>query len=183
MIFQELNLSGAFLISSEPFEDHRGFFLRTFCKEHFEGNNLISSFVQANHSGTAESGSIRGMHFQYPPYSEVKLVRCIKGAIFDVIIDLRQSSKTFLQWEGVELNEDNRYSMYVPEGFAHGFQSLTDNSEIVYMVSQVYNKASEGGVRFDDPAVNIKWKKPLSQISEKDLSIPFLDKNFKGIAV
>jgi dTDP-4-dehydrorhamnose 3,5-epimerase len=183
MIFEELKLKGSFLIKPEPFNDERGFFLRSFCAEEFSKNNLESSFIQMNHSGTVGAGSIRGMHFQYPPFAEVKVVKCIKGAILDVIVDLRKDSPTFLKWVGVELNEINKQSLYVPKGFAHGFQALENYVEIVYMVSQVYKKENEGGVRFDDSLIGIEWQLPLSKISDKDIAIPYLDETFKGIMV
>jgi dTDP-4-dehydrorhamnose 3,5-epimerase len=123
------------------------------------------------------------MHFQYPPYAEVKVVKCIKGAIIDVIIDLRKNSPTFLQWESFELNEENKQSIYIPQGFAHGFQTLTENAEIIYMVSQVYNSESEGGIRFDDPAIGIKWKLPVTTVSQKDQQIPYINSSFKGINI
>ena len=183
MLFNELKLKGAFVITPEPFIDERGFFLRSFCTKEFAQQGLVNTFLQINHSGTKTVGSIRGMHFQYPPYAEVKVVKCTKGAIADVIIDLRKNSPTFLQWEMVELNEVNKASIYIPQGFAHGFQTLTDDAEIIYLVSQVYNKESEGGIRFNDPAVAINWKMPVATISEKDQSIPYLDSTFKGIDV
>jgi dTDP-4-dehydrorhamnose 3,5-epimerase len=183
MIFNELTLKGAFIITPEPFTDNRGFFLRSFCTKEFIQKDLVSTFLQINHSGTKDVGSIRGMHFQYPPYAEVKVVKCIKGAIFDVIIDLRKNSPTFLKWEGIELNERNKQSIYIPQGFAHGFQTLTNDAEIIYLVSQVYNKESEGGIRFSDPAVAINWKVPVATISEKDLSIPYINSSFKGIDI
>ena len=181
MIFKELNLKGAFLITPEPYTDNRGFFLRSFCSNEFAQQGLENTFIQMNHSGTKTVGSIRGMHFQYPPYSEIKVVKCIKGAIFDVLIDLRKDSPTFLQWQAVELNVENMQSVYIPEGFAHGFQTLTDDAEIIYLVSNVYNKESEGGIRFDDPAIAIKWKVPVTIMSEKDLGIPYINSTFKGI--
>ena len=155
MIFNPLNLAGAFTIDVEPFQDNRGFFTRTFCEKEFAAQGLQQHFVQANHSGTHGRGVIRGMHFQHTPHGEVKLVKCVQGAIFDVIVDVRAGSPTFLQWYGAELSAENKRMMYVPQGFAHGFQTLTDYSEITYMVSAFYNKESEGGVKFDDPAAGI----------------------------
>lgn len=181
MKFNKTSLEGAYTIIPEPFIDNRGFFLRSFCIEEFAQQGLSNTFLQINHSGTKGKGSIRGMHFQFPPYAEVKVVKCTKGAIFDVIIDLRKNSSTFLQWESFELSEENKHMVYIPQGFAHGFQTLTDDAEIIYLVSQVYNKASEGGIRFDDPAVGIKWKLPVATISEKDVSIPYINSTFKGI--
>ena len=181
MIFNPLSLSGAFTIDVQPFQDSRGFFTRTFCENDFGEQGLVQHFVQANHSGTNGKGVIRGMHFQYPPHAETKLVKCVQGAIFDVIIDVRSGSATFLKWYGSELSAENKRMMYVPVGFAHGFQSLTEYSEITYMVSGFYNKESEGGVRYDDEKVKIDWPLPASLVSDKDLKIPLVDAGFKGV--
>jgi len=181
MIFNPLPLTGAFTIDVNPFQDSRGFFTRTFCEKEFAEHGLVQHFVQANHSGTQGKGVIRGMHFQYSPFCEVKLVKCVQGTIFDVILDLRAGSPTLLQWFGAELSSENKRMMYVPAGFAHGFQSLSEYSEITYMVSAFYNKESEGGVRYDDPKVNIEWPLPVSLVSEKDMLIPLTDSHFKGV--
>lgn len=183
MIFNPLPLQGAFTIDVQPFEDERGFFTRTFCEKEFSAYNLVQHFVQANHSGTKGKGVIRGMHFQYAPYCEVKLVKCVHGEIFDIIVDVRKDSPTFLQWYGAELTASNKRMMYVPAGFAHGFQSLTEYSEITYMVSAFYNKESEGGVKYDDPAVKINWPLPVSLVSEKDLKIPGIGSTFQGVVI
>ena len=181
MIFNPLQLNGAFTIDVQPFQDSRGFFTRTFCEREFAEHKLEQHFVQANHSGTHGKGVIRGMHFQHAPFCETKLVKCIQGAIFDVIVDVRAGSPTFLQWFGAELSAENKRMMYVPQGFAHGFQSLSEYSEISYMVSAFYNKESEGGIRYDDTAVNIKWPLPVSLVSDKDQVIPIIDTNFAGV--
>ena len=181
MIFNPLALKGAFTIDVQPLEDSRGFFTRTFCEKEFTEHNLVQHFVQANHSGTHGKGVIRGMHFQHNPYCETKLVKCVQGAIFDVIVDVRKGSPTFLQSFGAGLTAENKRMMYVPAGFAHGFQSLSDYSEITYMVSSFYNKESEGGVRYDDPAVKIDWPLPVSLVSDKDLKISLIDENFTGV--
>lgn len=183
MLFNPLSLKGAFTIDVQPFQDSRGFFTRTFCEKEFAAKDLIQHFVQANHSGTHGKGVIRGMHFQSSPFCEVKLVKCVQGAIFDVIIDVRTGSSTFLQWFGTELSAENKRMMYVPAGFAHGFQALSDYSEITYMVSAFYNKESEGGIKYDDPKVNIKWPFPVSLVSDKDLQIPLINSNFKGVTL
>jgi dTDP-4-dehydrorhamnose 3,5-epimerase len=183
MIFNPLNLNGAFTIDVEPFKDNRGFFTRTFCVKEFNEHGLTQHFVQANHSGTIGKGVIRGMHFQYPPFAEVKLVKCVQGAIFDVIIDVRQDSPTFLMWYGTELSAENKRMMYVPEGFAHGFQSLSDYSEITYMVSNFYAKGSEGGIRYNDPKIKIDWPLEVSLVSGKDSNISFINEKFKGVTL
>lgn len=183
MKFNSLPLLGAFTIDVQPFEDDRGFFTRTFCEKEFAAHNLIEHFVQANHSGTKGIGVMRGMHFQNTPHCEVKLVKCVQGEIFDVIVDVRKGSPTFLKWFGANLTAANKRMMYVPAGFAHGFQSLTEYSEIVYMVSAFYNKESEGGVKYDDPEVNIEWPLPVSLVSDKDLKIQYIDPSFQGVAI
>ena len=181
LIFNILELEGAFTIDVVPFVDDRGFFARMFCEQEFEQNKLVKYFVQANHSGTHGKGVIRGMHFQHFPFGEAKLVKCIQGAVFDVIVDVRAGSPTFLQWFGTDLTAENKRMMYVPVGFAHGFQTLTDYTEITYMVSNFYNKESEGGIRYNDEAVKISWPLPVSLVSDKDLKIPLIDSNFKGV--
>lgn len=181
MIFNPLPLKGAFTIEVQPFQDNRGFFTRTFCEKEFAENDLATHFVQSNHSGTHGKGVIRGMHFQHAPFCETKLVKCVRGAVFDVIVDVRKGSPTFLQWYGAELSEENKRMMYVPMGFAHGFQSLTDYSEITYMVSAFYNKESEGGVKYNDPRVNIAWPLPVTLVSDKDMQIPVIDVQFNGV--
>lgn len=183
MIFTPAILDGAFTIDVQPFQDSRGFFTRVFCEKEFAEHGLVQHFVQANHSGTQGKGVIRGMHFQNAPHCEVKLVKCVQGAIFDVIVDVRKDSPTFLQWFGAELSSENKKMMYVPAGFAHGFQSLSDYSEITYMVSAFYNKESEGGVKYNDPKVNIEWPLPVSLVSDKDMSIPLIDGSFIGVSL
>lgn len=181
MIFNPTPLAAAFTIDVQPFQDSRGFFTRVFCEKEFAEHQLAQHFVQANHSGTQGKGVIRGMHFQHSPHCEVKLVKCVQGAIYDVIVDVRKGSPTFLQWFGAELTAENKRMMYVPAGFAHGFQSLSDYSEIVYMVSSFYNKESEGGIRYDDPAVKIQWPLPVSLVSDKDQKISLVDLSFDGV--
>jgi dTDP-4-dehydrorhamnose 3,5-epimerase len=183
MLFNPLDLNGAFTIDVQPFEDNRGFFTRTFCEKEFAAHNLVQHFVQSNHSGTKGKGVVRGMHFQHSPFCEVKLVKCVQGAIFDVIVDVRSGSPTFLQWYGAELTAENKRMMYVPAGFAHGFQSLTDYSEITYMVSNFYNKESEGGIKYNDEKVAIEWPLPVSLVSDKDMKIPLVDSSFEGVKI
>lgn len=173
MIFRETNLRGAFIIEIEKLEDNRGFYARTWCKNEFDDHGLCNRFVQINNSLTRRRWTIRGMHFQVHPYEETKLFRCINGAIFDVIIDLRKDSPTYMDWIGVELTADNRKMLYVPQGFAHGFQTLTDNTEILYLVSQFYTPKAERGLRWNDPAINIDWPQKSSIIiSDKDNNWP-----------
>jgi dTDP-4-dehydrorhamnose 3,5-epimerase len=168
MIFTELPLRGAYRIDLSKKEDERGFFARFFCEKEFQGKRLNTQWVQMNNSMSKLRGTIRGLHFQYPPYAEVKLVRCFRGAIWDVIVDIRKDSDTYGKWYGTELNEENRSMMYVPKGFAHGFISLTDNSEILYLVSTPYTQSAEGTLRWNDPFQGIHWPIEPVVISEKD---------------
>ena len=181
MIVEKTPLLGCYLVNAEPFIDHRGIFSRFFCENELKsviGNRHI---VNVNFSQTKVSGTIRGMHYQYPPYAEMKLVRCIKGKIFDVAIDIRAGSDTFLEWYGVELSADNMRMLIIPEGFAHGFQTLSDDAELMYFVTEFYNKESESGIRYSDPAVGINWPHIISDISEKDASVPLIDATFYGV--
>jgi dTDP-4-dehydrorhamnose 3,5-epimerase len=168
MIFTETRLQGAYLIDIEKREDHRGFFARTWCQHEFGEHGLVARLVQANLSFNRQRGTLRGMHYQTPPYAEAKLVRCTRGAIYDVIVDLRPDSPSFKQWIGVELSAVNYRMLYVPEGFAHGFQTLEDNVEIMYQVTQFYTPEAEGGIRYNDPALGIMWPLEVTVISEKD---------------
>jgi dTDP-4-dehydrorhamnose 3,5-epimerase len=169
MIFQETKLKGAFVIEMERFEDKRGFFARTWCQREAEANGLISRVVQTNVSFNTKRGTLRGMHYQVAPYEQAKLVRCTRGAIYDVIIDLRPDSPTCRKWAGVQLTAENYTMLYVPERFAHGFQTLEDHAEVTYQVSQFYSPESERGIRYDDPAFGIEWPLQVEVISDKDL--------------
>ena len=181
MTFTPLTLKGSYLVSVVPFEDERGWFARTYCKNEFEEIAHTKEWVQMNHSFTKQKGTIRGMHYQLPPYSEIKLVRCIAGSIYDVIIDLREQSSTYLQWFGTELSAKNKQMMYIPEGFAHGFQTISDDCELIYLHSQFYQPGVEKGIRYNDPQLNIEWPETVTVISERDTQHPLLDMNFKGI--
>ena len=172
MIFRETILKGAYIIEPERREDSRGFFARVWCRKEFLAEDLNGQLVQSNISYNKEKGTLRGMHYQVEPFAEVKLVRCTMGAIYDVIIDLRPQSPTYLQWVAVELTAENRKMLYVPENFAHGYQTLVDNTEVFYQVSQFYVPDSEGGVRYNDPAFGIKWPMEVQVISDKDRSWP-----------
>ena len=168
----DLPMKGAYLIDLEKREDERGFFARLYCKDEFEQHSLESNFVQANNSFSKHKGTLRGLHYQLSPMQETKLVRCIKGSFYDVIVDLRHDSSTFGQSYGAELSEKNRRMMYVPKGFAHGFLTLTDDSEVVYLVSQNYSKDLERGVRWNDPTFSIDWPFTPLIISERDQNHP-----------
>ena len=171
MIFKGTHLKGAYIIELERIEDNRGFFARAWCKREFEAHGLNSRLVQCNLSFNKRRGTLRGMHYQVAPHEEEKLVRCTRGAIFDVIIDLRRESPTYLEWIGVELTAENRKMLYVPEKFAHGYQTLEEKTEVVYQVSQFYSPESERGVRWNDPTFAIEWPEAgNTKISEKDKS-------------
>lgn len=168
MIFTETKLKGAFIIDLELKEDPRGAFARTFCMKEFEQHGLKSTVAQCNLSFNYKAGTLRGMHYQVAPATETKLVRCTKGAIYDVIIDMRPDSPTYMQHIGVELTADNRRALYVPEMFAHGYQALTDGAEVVYQVGEFYTPGYERGIRYNDPAFGIEWPMPVTVISDKD---------------
>jgi dTDP-4-dehydrorhamnose 3,5-epimerase len=181
MIFRETLLKGSYLIEPEPYRDDRGLFARTFCKNEFSQLNHHKEFVQFNHSITNKKGTIRGMHYQLPPYGEIKLIRCIRGLVFDVIIDIRAASPTFLHFFAVELSELNMLSLYIPEGFAHGFQTLEDNTQLIYHHTAYYVPGHEAGICYNDPLIGINWPLPVSEITEKDRNHKLLDHQFKGI--
>ncbi len=168
MKFTKLSLRGAYLLELEKHGDQRGFFARSWCQKEFEEHGLVPKVVQANISFTRIKGTLRGMHFQKKPYEETKYVRCVKGAIYDVIIDIQPDSQTFKQWLSVVLSADNYKMLYVPKGFAHGFQSLEPNTEVTYLVSEFYNPQAEGGIRYNDPEFDIEWPLPVAEISDKD---------------
>lgn len=172
MRFTPLELAGACVVDLERIEDERGFFARAWCRREFAEHGLNPEVVQCNLSFNHERGTLRGMHYQLPPHREVKLVRCIRGAIYDVIVDLRPASPTYKQWLGVELTAENRRMLYVPEGFAHGYQTLEEASEVFYQVSEFYQPGSEGGLRWNDPAIGISWPLEPTAISPKDRSHP-----------
>ncbi|MDN3564522.1 dTDP-4-dehydrorhamnose 3,5-epimerase [Paeniroseomonas aquatica] len=174
MIFHSTTLKDAWLIALEPRGDERGHFARTMCQTEFAKHGLATEYVQQNMSASAKAGTLRGLHFQRAPHAEAKLVRCIRGAIFDVIVDLRGDSPSYLRHEGFELSAVNQRQLYVPPGFAHSFLTLTDDAEVTYLVSSFYAPGAEGGLRYDDPALGIEWPLPVSTISEKDANWPLL---------
>jgi len=160
----------------EPHQDERGYFARVWCTREFEAQGLNTGLVQCNIAYNNKKGILRGMHYQVQPHAEVKLVRCTRGSVFDAIVDLREDSQTYLKWTGVELTEDNHRMLYVPEGFAHGYITLQDNSELFYQVSEFYTPGAEGGLRWDDPRVGIQWPDMGELlISEKDRIWPLLE--------
>lgn len=182
MIFSETKLKGAYTIELEKFEDDRGFFARTFCRREFESHGLNPNAVQCSISYNKKRGTLRGIHYQIAPYEEAKLVSCIKGSLYDVIIDLRSDSPTYRQWASIELHSlssvqgsqltEHYRMLYIPEGIAHGFLTLEDDTEVLYQMSNFYMPEYARGIRWDDPAFNISWPQEVSVISEKDTKIP-----------
>jgi dTDP-4-dehydrorhamnose 3,5-epimerase len=175
MQFTETRLRGAWIIDIEPRSDNRGFFARAFCQREFEEHGLKPTIAQANVAYNARRGTLRGMHFQFPPYAETKLVRATRGAIIDIIVDLRPESPTFLESVAVELSADNHRALYVPERFAHGYQTLEDGTETSYQVGEFYAPGSEGGLSPFDPALRLEWPLPVTEISDKDRAWTPLD--------
>lgn len=181
MKIKQTPLQDASIIEPEPFEDNRGLFTRVFCQQELQRILHNKNIVQINHSITKQKSAIRGMHFQYPPKAEIKMVKCLRGSVFDVIIDLRKGSPTFLKWHGETLSSKNMKMLYIPEGFAHGFQTLEENSELLYLHTEFYSPEHEGGVRYNDIAINISWPLDVKDISEKDRNYPLLSQDFEGI--
>ena len=174
MNFKETQLKDVYFVELDRIEDERGFFARSWCAREFEEHGLNPNLVQCNVSYNKKKGTLRGMHYQAAPHEEAKLVRCTAGALYDVVIDLRPDSPTFKQWFGVEMTAENRRALYVPEGFAHGFQTREDDTEVLYQMSEFYHPENARGVRYDDPAFGIKWPSSNITISPKDKSFPLL---------
>jgi dTDP-4-dehydrorhamnose 3,5-epimerase len=177
------SIDGLCIVTTQPFLDERGEFGRLFCESELSELLQGRRIVQANISVTKHVGSIRGLHYQLPPFAEYKLVRCMRGRIWDVVVDLRHGSHTFLQWYGIELSPEQRNMIVIPEGFAHGFQALEPDSEVIYMHTQHYAPGSEGAVRYNDPLVGVEWPLPLSSISERDAEHALLTREFQGIVI
>lgn len=176
-------IGGAAVVQSMPVADHRGAFARLFCVDELAQVLGERQVVQANHSRTCKVGALRGLHFQSPPHAEMKLVRCIRGRVWDVVLDLRAGSPTFLQWHGEELSAANARMLVIPEGCAHGFQVLEPESELLYLHTASYAPEAEGGVRYDDPAFGIRWPLPVAEVSARDVSHPILSTGFSGICL
>jgi dTDP-4-dehydrorhamnose 3,5-epimerase len=172
MKFNKISLTGAFLIEMEPIVDNRGFFARTWCADEFKLNGLNPKLAQCSVSFNVRKGTLRGMHYQDVPFMEAKLVRCSSGGIYDVIVDLRPKSPTFGKWFAAELTSENRKMIYVPEGFAHGFQTIADNTEVIYQISETYHPESARGIRWNDPRFGIKWPIENPLLSERDAAFP-----------
>lgn len=175
MNFIETGLAGGFFVDPQRIEDERGFFARTFARPLFEARGLNANFVQCNISYNPRKGTLRGMHYQVPPHAESKLIRCTRGAVFDVMVDLRPGSPTLRKWAGVELTADNRRLAYIPEGVAHGFVTLCDDSEVFYEITAEYDAKSARGVRWEDPVLAIRWPVEPTIVSERDRAFPLLD--------
>jgi dTDP-4-dehydrorhamnose 3,5-epimerase len=175
MIFTASSLAGAYLIDLEKKGDDRGFFARAFCESEFGTHDLVSHFCQVNNSLSVQKGTLRGMHYQLAPRAETKVVRCIRGAVYDMILDLRRGSSTFAHSFGAELTAENRRMMYVPKGFAHGFLTLADDTEVIYFVDEFYSPEHERGIRYNDPRFNLQWPEAPAVISDKDKGQPDFD--------
>ena len=179
--FRQTLLEGLTLIQRKKNEDNRGFFSRFFCAEEYAALGLKENIAQINHTRTMRTGTVRGLHFQYPPHSEIKIVSCVRGEVFDVVVDIRRGSETFLQWHGETLSEDNFRSLFIPRGFAHGFQTLDEDCELIYLHSTPYQQASEGALNVNDPRLSIRWPLSIVDLSERDSSHPFISDNFNGL--
>lgn len=183
LIFKPTSIEGLFIIERKVIEDNRGFFYRLFSKSDFDSIGLKEPLLQINFSHTNKIHSTRGLHFQKPPHTETKIVTCIKGEVFDVAVDLRKNSPTFLKSFGVNLSETNNLSLFIPDGFAHGFQVLKNDSELLYLHTEEYIKESESGLHVLDPMLGIRWPSEPVNLSDRDKGFPFLNNNFKGIEI
>ena len=181
MVFTELPISGVYLIEVEKRGDDRGFFARTFCRREFAERGLTPDIVQVNISMTRKRGALRGLHFQHPPHAEDKTVRCLKGRVFDVAVDLRPDSPTHGRWQHAILDGEERNMIHIPKGCAHGFQTLTEDVEMLYLHSEFYCPSAEGGLRYDSPALGIDWPLPVCEVSNRDRSLPLFDETFEGL--
>jgi len=176
-------IEGLMLVQRKMIEDHRGFLSRFYCADEFRRHDVDMTIAQINHTLTRNKGTVRGLHYQKQPYAEIKLVSCLKGEIFDVAVDLRKGSPTFLHWYGEVLSENNKRSLLIPEGFAHGFQTLSENCELIYLHSAPYVKEAESALNVTDPKIAISWPLEIAELSERDSSHPMIKNDFEGIAV
>lgn len=179
----ETSIAGAWVIESTAFQDNRGAFSRLFCSRELQTIVGPRTIVQINHSMTHSVGAVRGLHFQNPPYAEMKIVRCLKGRVFDVAVDLRQGSPTFLEWTAVELTPENHLAFVIPEGCAHGFQVLEEDSELLYLHTAFYHPDAEGALNVTDPRLSIAWPLPIGDLSARDRNHPYIEQNFQGVVV
>lgn len=176
------NFKDLYVIEPNTFKDERGAFSRVYCEDEMQ-DIFGKSIKQINHSATKEKGTVRGLHFQYEPYAEIKMVKCIKGSILDIVVDIRKNSSTFLQYFSIELSEENQKMIYIPKGFAHGFQTLENNTELLYFHSSVYTPSNEGALNINDPLLNIKWPLDIINLSKRDECHTFLTNEFEGIKI
>lgn len=176
-------LTGLMLVQRKAIEDHRGFLSRFYCAEEFRAAGIDKPVAQINHTLTRQRGAVRGLHFQHPPHAETKLVSCLRGEVLDVAVDLRRDSPTFLHWHGEILSAANRKSLLIPEGYAHGFQTLTEDCELIYLHTSSYHPEAEGALNMADPRLNIAWPLPANDLSERDRNHPFISQNFQGIVL
>ena len=176
-------LEGLLVVQRKPVEDQRGFFCRFFCAEEFQAAGLRKPIAQINHTYTVKKGAVRGLHFQYPPYSEGKIVSCLCGEVYDVAVDIRKGSPTFLHWHGEILSATNQRSLLIPEGFAHGFQTLTENCELLYLHSEAFHPQAEGALHIADPRIGIVWPIAMTELSERDRSHPVIGSDFEGLSL
>jgi len=181
--FSKTPFEGVYIILPQLIKDQRGGFGRIFCENEFKRIDYLNNIVQINYSHTKEIGTVRGMHYQKPPMMEIKMVKCLSGSIYDVIIDLREGSRTFLKWHSEILSKENGYMIYIPKGFAHGFQTLEPNCELMYFHTEFYSPDLESAVRFDDPRIRIKWPLDVNGVSYRDRSHALLPEEFKGVLV
>jgi len=179
--FHPTPLEGLWIVQRKPIDDPRGFFCRFFCAEEFQAAGLEKPIVQINHTYTIKRGAVRGLHFQYPPYMEGKVVSCLRGEVYDVAVDIRKDSPTFLHWHGEILSAANQKSLLIPEGFAHGFQTLTENCELLYLHSEAFHLQAEGALNVGDPRIGIVWPIAVAELSQRDCAHPFINPDFKGI--
>lgn len=181
--FTPTPLSELKLVQRKAIEDHRGFLSRFYCADEFRLAGIIKPIAQINHTFTRKKGAVRGLHFQHPPHAETKLVSCLKGEIWDVAVDLRRDSSTFLQWYGEILSATNRKSMLIPEGYAHGFQALTEDCELIYLHTAAHHPEAEGALNVADPRLSISWPLPIDDLSERDRNHPFISQDYQGIVL
>lgn len=181
--FIQTPLAGLLLVQRKAAEDQRGFLSRFYCADEFASVGFGKHIAQINHSFTCNKGAVRGLHFQYPPHAEVKLVSCLKGEVLDVAVDLRCGSPTFLRWHGEILSASNRRCLLIPEGYAHGFQTLTEDCELIYLHTAAYYPEAEGALNIADPSLNIAWPLPITDLSERDRNHPFIGSDFQGIVL
>ena len=181
--FHPTLLEGLWVVQRKPVEDPRGFFCRFFCAEEFQAAGLRKPIAQINHTCTVKKGAVRGLHFQYPPHSEGKIVSCLCGEVYDVAVDIRKGSPTFLHWHGEILSATNQRSLLIPEGFAHGFQTLTENCELLYLHSEAFHPQAEGALHIADQKIGIVWPIAITELSERDRSHPFINSSFEGLSL